>query len=497
MAIHANYAAKYQKNGFKYQNKESPNLTIFSIFEYQKTKNMKNIILLIAFILSGCVQYLTADIAPRIDYRSISMQITEGLSKKNEQAKAIYLYLCNNIAYDTSYQIRDADECWRQKKGVCQAFADLYIKLCQPLGIKCILVTGFAKTYEHIPGTPFERHAYVMVEGDTPNRYFFVDATWGSGTVNNGTFKRSDPNLTWFHTSPVWMAFSHFPYETKHQMLKKPLSFEEFQKLPGLTPDMEKMGFDGDTLLEGLRNGTITSLPKIYSQQPFPIQVIEIPMARTLKLGETYEFTVNLPQAVKLALTQNQEYPFNEVVQGNKKLIFVPSTPGEVTLSIAAPNRKVYSTVLSYTVPEPTAEEYKVLIDKNPYYSPLLQELDGFSFDIPRLGFNGYKILQTIQEDSCLILPRVYPYNKYTFKVVDVPLNRNLKKGKSYQFRVSLSPSLTIALFHESSTITKWKNTADNIRSINFTPKTKGTLSIGLLDPEDKKYQILLSYDVQ
>lgn len=76
------------------------------------------------------------------------------------------------------------------------------------------------QTYDHIPGTPFERHAYVLVEGDKPNRYFFVDATWGSGTVNNGTFACSDDDMSWFHTSPVWMAFSHFPYEEKYQMLK-------------------------------------------------------------------------------------------------------------------------------------------------------------------------------------------------------------------------------------------------------------------------------------
>lgn len=52
---------------------------------------------------------------------------------------------------------------------------------------------------------------------------------------------------------------------------KKPLSFEEFQKLPGLVPDMEYMGFDGELLLEGLRNGTILSLPKyIPGKTSFP-----------------------------------------------------------------------------------------------------------------------------------------------------------------------------------------------------------------------------------
>lgn len=456
---------------------------------------MKNIILLIALMLSGHTQASSTEKASAIDYKSISLQITKGYEKKTDQAKAIYSYLCKNIAYDTDYQIRDADECWRKKKGVCQAFADLYIKLCQPLDIKCILVTGFAKTYDHIPGTPFERHAYVMVESDRPNRYFFVDATWGSGTVSNGTFKRSENDLSWFHTSTAWMAFSHFPYEQKYQMLKKPLSFEEFQKLPGLTPDLEKMGFNGNTLLEGFRNGTITSLPKIYSRQKYPFEIIQIPMTSTLKVGETYEFTVNLPQPVKLALTQNSEYPFNEVVQGKKKLIFTPLTPGEISISIAAPNRKTYSTVLSYTVPEPSLEEYNKLIEKSPYYSPLIQELDGFTLDIPRIGFDGKKILEEIRQDSLLILPRVYPYNKFLFKVVDVPLNRKLHKGLDYQFKVSLPTGIGIALFHESSTLTQW-NISGNVRNIHYTPKTKGTLSIGLYDPNDKKYHIVLSYDV-
>ena len=141
---------------------------------------MKNTIKLIIFLLFCDFTLLSAEKLPTVDYKSIAAEITKGCSKKNDQARAIYRYLIQNIAYDTDYKIRDADECWKQKKGVCQAFADLFIKLCEPLNIKCILVTGFAKTYDHIPGTPFERHAYVLVEGDKTNRYFFVDATWGS-----------------------------------------------------------------------------------------------------------------------------------------------------------------------------------------------------------------------------------------------------------------------------------------------------------------------------
>lgn len=457
---------------------------------------MKNTLVLITLSLFVNVGLLSAEKLTPIDYKALSLKITEGCSKKNDQARAIYRYLCQNIAYDTEYKIRDADECWRQKKGVCQAFADLFIKLCEPLRIKCILVTGFAKTYDHIPGTPFERHAYVLVEGDRPNRYFFVDATWGSGTVNNGVFARSDDDMSWFHTSPVWMAFSHFPYEAKYQMLKNPLSFEEFQKLPGLVPDMEYLGFDGEKLLEGLRDGTIRSLPKIYAYQKLPVQVVEIPLTRSLRLGETYEFTVRLPQPTKLALTQNNEFPFNEVVQGTQKLVFTPFLPGEVSISIAPPNRKTYSTVLSYTVPEPSKEEYERLIKQNPYYSPLIQDIDGYSMNIPKLGFNGRELLKAIERGDLEALPQAFSYNKIPMKVIDVPINRHLRKGEKYLFKVSLPPNAKIALFHGASTLTKW-NANGNIRDISYTPKAEGKLSIGIYDPNEKKYYIILAYTVR
>ncbi len=44
-----------------------------------------------------------------------------------------------------------------------------------------------------------------------------------------------------------------------------------------------------------------------------------------------YEFTIQLPEPTKLALTQNNEFPFNKVVQGSRKLVFTPFLPGEVS----------------------------------------------------------------------------------------------------------------------------------------------------------------------
>ena len=69
---------------------------------------MKNTIKLIIFLLFCDLTLLSAEKLPTVDYKSIAAEITKGCSKKNDQARAIYRYLIQNIAYDTDYKIRDA-----------------------------------------------------------------------------------------------------------------------------------------------------------------------------------------------------------------------------------------------------------------------------------------------------------------------------------------------------------------------------------------------------
>ena len=73
--------------------------------------------------------------ASKYDYAPIAQQITDGEVTKYDKARSIYQWICKNISYDTTYQIYTADKCWELKRGVCQAYCELFYRLAEPLGI--------------------------------------------------------------------------------------------------------------------------------------------------------------------------------------------------------------------------------------------------------------------------------------------------------------------------------------------------------------------------
>ena len=87
--------------------------TIFIIKEMEGLMK-KNIIYSILLFLNGITtanaQFQLSE--TKYDYTSIAQQITQGTTTRMEQARSIYQWMCKHIAYDTTYQIYTADECW-------------------------------------------------------------------------------------------------------------------------------------------------------------------------------------------------------------------------------------------------------------------------------------------------------------------------------------------------------------------------------------------------
>lgn len=64
--------------------------------------------------------------------------------------------------------------------------------------------------------------------------WFLVDSTWGAGHINSGDVYQRGFNQYYFLTPPSQLIFTHFPVESKWQLLKQPLSKEEFIQQPEL-----------------------------------------------------------------------------------------------------------------------------------------------------------------------------------------------------------------------------------------------------------------------
>lgn len=173
------------------------------------------------------------DLRGPMDLSHEALRITRGCTSREERIKAIYRWVTTNIAYDTDYQIYTADECYRERRGVCSAYAQLTVKMLGSIGIPAIVVRGEVK---HEGDINLGRHAWVMIDkGD--GDYLLADPTWDAGGINEETGKFiAKPTWEWFDCSPERMIHSHFPESERHQLLDKPVSKEEFDKMPYMRP---------------------------------------------------------------------------------------------------------------------------------------------------------------------------------------------------------------------------------------------------------------------
>lgn len=157
-----------------------------------------------------------------------------------EKAKALYDWICNNIAYDTTQQIFDAETCWRTKRGVCQAYCELFCHMAEAAGLVADIVTG--KTKMPNGDIASDKHAWVFVYTHAYEG-LFVDPTWGAGVVSDGKFIKNNDNSMWFNVSPYWMAFSHYP-DQDYRTLDISITEAQFEALPYMLPSKDSDGKD-------------------------------------------------------------------------------------------------------------------------------------------------------------------------------------------------------------------------------------------------------------
>ena len=164
-----------------------------------------------------------------------------------DKARAIYDWICSNIAYDTTMQIFDAETCWRTRRGVCRAYCELFCYMAEVAGLTADIVSGKTKTSEG--NIAEDKHAWIFVYTHAYDG-LLIDPTWGAGAVCDGKFIKSNDHSVWFNVSPYWMAFSHYPNQDSWMKLDINITEEQFESLPYLTPSKESDG--KDVLFESL-----------------------------------------------------------------------------------------------------------------------------------------------------------------------------------------------------------------------------------------------------
>ena len=156
--------------------------------------------------------------------------------------------VCYFISYDTTMQIFDADTCWITRRGVRQAYCELFCHIAEIVGLTADIISGRTKASGGQVSS--DKHAWLFVY---TNEYdgLLIDPTWGAGVVVDGKFIKSNDNSMWYNVSPYWMAFSHFPDSKLWSRLEIEITEVQFASLPYKLPSIE--GDGKDELFDSLR----------------------------------------------------------------------------------------------------------------------------------------------------------------------------------------------------------------------------------------------------
>ncbi|MFC6997724.1 transglutaminase domain-containing protein [Rufibacter roseus] len=98
--------------------------------------------------------------------------LTKDFKYDFEKVRAIYIWIVQNISYDYSYKIYDAQTTFKANKGVCSGFSYLFKEMCLKAGIKAYRIEGYAE------GRPAGNHAWNSVEIE--GYPFLIESTWAS-----------------------------------------------------------------------------------------------------------------------------------------------------------------------------------------------------------------------------------------------------------------------------------------------------------------------------
>ncbi len=430
--------------------------------------------------------------ATRYDYSQAARQITAGCSSKYEQAKAIYRWLCDNISYDTSRSIYTADECWDKRRGVCQAYSELFYRLAEPIGLRSVIVRGIAKSLN----SPAEGHAWIFAIVEEPNTGIIIDPTWGAGSVDGSVFIRSDNDDSWFHVDPYWMIFTHFPDDPVYQFLPQPISRSQFDALPDIKPTWGEYGFDAKTIYNRCMSGD-TDLPCIYVSGAGKLRIVEMPMQKELRIGENYRFAVQKLQKCNIALIDDIAMYGDWQLQGNTYYIdYMPATTGKVHLGFNQTGGNEYSSVVVYEVPQPNAYDLAKLEAANPFLMPEITSLPNFDLNaLQKYGVDGKRLLAEVRKGSVKSLPKFYA-SVVDCNVEGMPLSGVLKVGQSYTFKIKSRTGMKWAIINGKTWYREWATDASDAMYMTVVPENRGELVLAVQQDGDS-YKYFMCYTVQ
>lgn len=194
---------------------------------------------------------------PLDDLRQLSQLLTHSLTSDREKFRAIYRWVCDNIANDYSLYAEnkykrkkwrhnpEALEKWdktfapkvikrlvKKRSTICTGYAYLIKELAYHSDIACEIVSGYGRTpFVNVGKEGIPNHSWNAVQLD--GNWYLCDATWSSGTINAAykTFSKQYSDA-YFLAPPEIFVRNHYPLDTAWILMDKKPGLDEFLNGP-------------------------------------------------------------------------------------------------------------------------------------------------------------------------------------------------------------------------------------------------------------------------
>lgn len=182
----------------------------------------------------------------KLDMWDLTEFAQKHLKEKEDLARFFYYWTSTNIKYDQislkeknegiisleEYANRqDEYEVYQNKKGVCAGYSKLFKWFMDEVDIEAVIISGYIRDernhYVEFTKDDGFRHGWNAIKLN--EKWILVDTTWG-------TSSDSTTSEFYFDMKPEWAIITHFPEDSNWQLLKKPLTLEEFNNSKFISP---------------------------------------------------------------------------------------------------------------------------------------------------------------------------------------------------------------------------------------------------------------------
>ena len=192
------------------------------------------------------------------ELNKLTYNLTQNLDTEVEKLRAIYVWICNNVANDFNLYllnerkrnrfVKDSIKLqnWnskfkkklfkkllKKKRTICTGYAYLLKEMCKIVNIEARMVNGFGRTSTvDFTELTMPNHTWNAVKLN--NKWYLCDPTWSTGISfpEEGRFQ-FDFNNGYFLADPKLFIQNHFPLEKTYSLLETETpEFFDFTELP-------------------------------------------------------------------------------------------------------------------------------------------------------------------------------------------------------------------------------------------------------------------------